>query len=204
MSENVWNARRDNWKSLLLMVSILSIVFTSCRMPRYCDGFDLQNHKDITFRDNDTITYYSENSGTMDSLFLCVSDFFYTEPYEYFEFSIMPDFVCCPEAYYQTAEIAGFSIREHFSECNDMAVQIGNDNYSFSLGYFNSVKTDTVGTDYSITYSFVMVDQKKHFCWTLNDLSGTRRFDSFTKMEYRGIVEFHDKETGKIWRSELY
>ena len=65
--------------SLLFTVSLLSILFTSCRLPRYCDGFDLQNHRDITFRNNDTITYFSDNLGTKDSLILCVSDFFFTE-----------------------------------------------------------------------------------------------------------------------------
>lgn len=186
--------------SLLFLVSWLFIMLTSCRMPRYCYGFDLQNHKDIAFRKNDTITYYSDNLGTKDSLILCVSDFFYTEPYEYSEMSIMPDYECCPEAYYQTDEITSISIREHISGCNEMSVQIGNDSYSFSLGYRDSVLTDTVGTNYCITYSFVMIDQNKYYCWTLNDLSGTRRFDSFKKMEYRGIIEFHDKKTGKIWK----
>lgn len=185
---------------LLVMVNLLSIMVMSCRMPRYCYGFDLQDHKDITFRDNDTITYFSDNQGTRDTLVLCVSDFFYTEPYEYSEISIAPDYECCPEAYYQTVEIAGVSIREHLSGCNEMTVQIGNDFYSFALGYFSQADTATYTSGYSVISSYVTINEDNRFCWKVNDTSGTRRFDSFTKMEYRGIVEFHDKQTGKTWK----
>jgi hypothetical protein len=34
---------------------------------------------------------------------------------------------------------------------------------------------------------------------TVNDLSGKRRISSFVKAPYRGIVEFHDKQTGLTW-----
>ncbi|KWW24045.1 MAG: hypothetical protein F082_2021 [bacterium F082] len=190
--------------SLLFTVSLLSILFTSCRLPRYCDGFDLQNHKDIAFRNNDTITYFSDNLGTKDSLILCVSDFFFTEPYEFTEISIAPDYECCPEAYYQTNEIASVSIREHLIGCRDMEVQIGNDLYSFTLGYFDHIDTSTYTTGISVISFYVTINEEKLFCWKVSDTSGNRRFDSFTKMEYKGIVEFHDKQTGKIWKSELY
>ena len=63
---------KKNIFPLLLTVSLLSIVFTSCRLPRYCFGFDLQDHKNIAFRNNDTITYFSDNLGTLDTLVLYV------------------------------------------------------------------------------------------------------------------------------------
>lgn len=186
--------------TLLFTVSLLSIVFTSCRMTRYCYGFDLQNYKDLAFRNNDTITYFSDNLGTLDTLVLCVSDFFYTEPYEFTEITIAPDYECCPEAYYQTDEIASISIREHLIECNEMAVQIGDDLYSLYLSHFDHTNTQTYTSGYSVTYFYVTIDEEKQFGWKVSDTSGNRRFDSFTKMEYRGIIEFHDKKTGKIWK----
>ena len=186
--------------TLLFIVSLLSIVFTSCRMTLYCYGFDLQNYKDLSFRNNDTITYFSDNLGTLDTLVLCVSDFFYTEPYEFTEITIAPDYECCPEAYYQTDEIASISIREHLIECNEMAVQIGDDLYSLYLSHFDHTNTQTYTSGYSVTYFYVTIDEEKQFGWKVSDTSGNRRFDSFTKMEYRGIIEFHDKKTGKIWK----
>lgn len=189
---------------LLFSVSLLSIVFTSCRMPRYCYGFDLQNHKDIAFRNNDTITYYSDNLGTLDTLVLCVSDFFYTEPHEFYEISIAPDYECCPEAYYQTSEIASISIREHLIGCNELSVQIGDDLYSFTLGHFNHIDTVTYTSGFSVISFYITINEEKRFSWKVSDTSGNRRFDSFTKMDYNGIVEFHDKQTGKIWKSKPY
>ena len=190
--------------SLLFTVSLLSILFTSCRLPRYCDGFDLQNHKDIAFRNNDTITYFSDNLGTLDTLVLYVSDFFSTGPYEFSEISIAPDYECYYEAYYQTNQIEDCSIRERLLGPNDMEVQIGNDLYSFTLGYFDHIDTSTYTTGISVISFYVTINEEKLFYWKVSDASGNRRFDSFTKMDYKGIVEFHDKQTGKIWKSELY
>lgn len=184
---------------LLFVIGMLSILITSCRMPRYCFGFDLQDHKDITFRYNDTLTYYSDNLETKDTLVLHVTGFYYSEPYEFYEISIVPDFKCGPVAYYQTDEVNGISIQEHWDDPR-MEVTIGNDNYSFGFPRYYTTVTSVVGTDYAITSSYVIVDQEKLFYWKLDDKTGTRRFDSFTKMEYRGIIEFHDKQTGRVWK----
>lgn len=184
-------------KKILFYISF--IILSSCRFPHYCPEFDMEDRELITFRENDTIWYYSDNTTTKDSLALCVLKFYRNEPYEFY--SSFPDADCMYEVYYQTDEVNGVFIRERLHGCLDLDVQIGNDIYSFGpVSYVLSNHTDTVASDYILTSSFVMIDNIRYNYWILQDLLGTRRFDSFTKMEYRGIIEFHDKKTGKIWK----
>lgn len=188
---------------LILQVFLLIYLLThisSCIIPRYCEGFDLSDRKNITFRINDTIIYHSDHLGSKDSLVFIVSDFYCTGASEWIDITIAPDYECYDEAYYETNSIEGILIREYLFG-KEMEVRIGNDVYSsFYLGYYTTTHAETCGSDYNITYSYVMIEDTKCYCWTLNDLSGTRRFDSFTKMENKGIVEFHDRQTGKLWK----
>ena len=122
-----------NCKKLSLYV-LIAVVFTSCYMAR-CPGFNLDDHRYVPYRYNDTLYYYSDNLGELnkqDSLVLVVVD---------------------------------------------------DSTYNFRMISFP-----------------IMKDNIKYQCWTMEDLTGDYRFDSFTKMEYKGIVEFHDKQTGKTWR----
>lgn len=182
----------------VFLFMILLIVISSCRVTRFCEGFDLNDHRDITFRNNDTIKYYSDNLETIDSIVFVVSDFYSSAASEETVITIYPDYECNIEAYYQTNEINGISIREYLGE-HTVEVQIGNDSYSYGLVRYSQDHTITYESDYSILYSFVEENGEKQYYWTLTDLSGKRRFDSFTKMENMGIVEFHDKQTGKRW-----
>ena len=182
----------------VFLFMILLIVISSCRVTRFCEGFDLNDHRDITYRNNDSIKYYSDNLETIDSIVLIVSDFYGTDASEETVITIYPDYECFYEAYYQTNEIDGISIREYLGD-HAVEVQIGNDTYSYGLVRYSQDHTITYESDYSIYYSYVVENGEKQYYWTLNDLSGNRRFDSFTKMENMGIVEFHDKQTGKRW-----
>ena len=182
----------------VFLFMVLLIVIASCRVTIYCDGFDLNDHRDITFRNNDTIKYYAYNIETMDSIVFVVSDFYSSAASEETIVTIYPDHECDIEAYYQTNEIDGISIREYLGD-HAVEVQIGNDTYSYGLVRYSQDHTITYESDYSIIYSFVVKNGEKQYYWTINDLSGNRRFDSFTKMENKGIVEFHDKHTGKHW-----
>ena len=181
-----------------VMICCLLVMISSCQFPQYCPGYDMNDYKIISFRNNDTINYYSDNLETKDSLSLIVFDFYNQGEYE--TTSNYPDFECYYDVFYQTNNIGGISIKEHLFESNKMEVTIGNDEYSFYLGYFTTTQTEICESNYNITYSYVIIDDTKCFCWTLNDLSGNRRFDSFTKMENKGVVEFHDKQTDRVWK----
>ena len=170
------------------------VIMSSCQIRHVCPEYDMENRLLITFRKNDTIRYYSDNTATIDSLVFYVEDFYRNEPYEFY--SSGPDAYCYYDVYYQTNYVEGVFIRDRLNGSN-MEVQIGDDVYSFGFGASNLI--DTIGSDYRITNSFVMIDDTRCYYWTLQDLSGNRRFDSFTKMENRGIIEFHDKQTGKVW-----
>ena len=180
----------------LFYIFLVMTIMSSC-VHAVCPGYDMENYLYITFRKNDTIRYYSYNTTVTDSLVFRVVDFYKNEPYEFYSY---PDYDCFYDVYYKTNEVDGIFVREHL-EGMSMEVQIGDDVYLFDLiDLFPSDKIDTVALDYSVTCSFVMIDSTKFNYYTLQDLTGNRRFDSFTKMEYRGIVEFHDKQTGKLWK----
>ena len=36
--------------------------------------------------------------------------------------------------------------------------------------------------------------------YVVRDISGERRIDRYIKLDYRGIIEFHDKSTGLTWK----
>ena len=192
-----------NCKKLSLYV-LIAVAFTSCYMAR-CPGFNLDDHRYVPYRYNDTLYYYSDNLEELnkqDSIVLVVVDFDSGESYEFYTYA--PDVECGYEVYYQTNEIDGISIKEYVCTPNDAVIQIGDDIYpSNRLALSN--KPDTTYLHDS-TYNFrmisfpIMKDNIKYQCWTMEDLTGNYRFDSFTKMEYKGIVEFHDKQTGKTWR----
>ena len=189
-------------KTKSTLMNLMLAIMSSCQFTHYCPGYDMEDRKIITFRKNDTIRYYSDNLATKDSLVFCVKDFYNKGGYEFS--SNYPDADCYYDVYYHTNEIDGVSVQEHLLGFNTMEVQIGDDVYSFSLGYFATQNhTETKEFDYSIVYSYVLIDDNKEFCWTLNDLSGNRRFDSFTKMENRGIVKFHDKQTNQLWMLDM-
>ena len=192
-------------KSLLnniLMVCLIMFMLSSCVFTVYCPGFDLNDHRYITYRDNDIIRYYSNNLEIEDSLEFCVLDFYADGESEFT--SYVPDNECLYDAYYETNRVDGIIIREYLSNNNEMEVKIGEDVYSsFYLGYFNTTHTHTNESDYTITYYYEMIDNTKYYCWSLTDLSGNRRFDSFTKMEGKGIIEFHDKQTDRVWKLDI-
>lgn len=181
-----------------IIVYIFMVILPSCAK---CPGFSLNNYREISYRNKDTLIYYSDKLGTKDSLTLFVEDFYGSGESEYF-LNLM-DLECWYDAYYQTNDVEGTSIREYveFTGLFEMEVQIGHDIYPFNLKYYNNNNTTVIDSinNFSVTYSYVFIHRKKYYCWTLNDLSGNRRFDSFTKMEFKGIIEFHDKETGKTW-----
>ena len=185
-----------NKKCLILIIPIIII---SCKFTHRCDGFDLNDYKSIAFRTNDTLKYYAENSENNDSLVLFVTEFYHKGAYEYT--SSYPDADCLYDVYYQTNDIEGISIREHLFELNNMGVRIGNDSYRFRTGYYNSNNhVEIIESDYSITSSYIETNNSKCYYWIVRDLSGNRRFDSFTKMENKGIIEFHDKQNEIVWK----
>lgn len=168
-------------------------------MTRFCPGFDMNDYRFVSFRTNDTLRYVSNNTTTIDSLILFVTDFYCDEPYEFTNYSISPDYDCETEAYYQTNIINGISIWEH-QQGYAIDVQLGSDLYSFSFTHYVNPHTDTIDSDHVYSQDKIEVDGIECFTHTITDLSGNRRFDSFTKIESVGIIRFHDKKTGKEWK----
>ena len=193
-----------NCKKISLYV-LIAVAFSSCCYIARCPGFNLDDHCLIPYRYNDTLYYYSDNLGKLDkqdSLVLVVVDFDSGESHEFFT-CFYPDVECGYEVYYQTNEVDGISIKEYVYTPNDAEIQIGDDFYPSRLGLKNTPDTtylhDSTYNIRKITFP-IMIDNIEYNCWTMEDLTGNYRFDSFTKMEYKGIVEFHDRLTGKTWR----
>ena len=155
---------------------------TSCR-TMYCDGYDLSDFRAISYRKGDVLTYVSDKSDTID---LEVTKFYNRGPYTE---KVYMDTECEMDIYYQTETKNDISIKEHYLSLSiyEVKVQIGKDKDFF----FNSCNSNSEILD--------TVYNGKH-CWMFIKKDATSRFSRVVRMEYRGIIEFHDKVTGLTWR----
>lgn len=165
--------------SLLLVMCIVN----SCITAR-CPGYDLNDYRYISFRLGDTLTYVSNKS---DTIHLVVIDFFSKG---YYEFKAPPDYECDLDTYYQTDTKQGISIKEHIMYitgarfCNDKAY----------------LRDDEPKDDCEKEESDTVINGLSYRKYVVIDISGERRIDRYIKLDYRGIIEFHDKSTGLTWK----
>lgn len=164
---------------LLLVICIVN----SCITAR-CPGYDLNDYRYISFRLGDTLTYVSNKS---DTIHLVVIDFFSRG---YYEFKAPPDYEYNLDTYYQTDTQQGISIKEHIMYitgarfCNDKAY----------------LKADEPKDDCEKEELDTVINGLSYRKYVVRDISGERRIDRYIKLDYRGIIEFHDKSTGLTWK----
>ena len=165
--------------SLLLVMCIVN----SCITAR-CHGYDLNDYRYISFRLGDTLTYVSNKS---DTIHLVVIDFFRKG---YYVFKAVPDYRCDLDTYYQTDTQQGISIKEHIMYitgarfCNDKAY----------------LRDDEPKDDCEKEESDTVINGLSYRKYVVRDISGERRIDRYIKLDYQGIIEFHDKSTGLTWK----
>jgi hypothetical protein len=166
--------------------ALLSVLcLTSCITAK-CPGYELNDFRVISFRYGDTLTYVSNQ---LDTIHLIVNDFHCKGSYE---FSSYPDYECDFDTYYQTDIKNDISIKEHITYgmsvqfCKDNEYKINSGNY-IKKGDYEMEVLDTV---------FNGISCQKYF---VKDLSFNRRINTFVKVDFCGIIEFHDKVTGLTW-----
>lgn len=173
-------------KNYIYSVLFSTLCLTSC-ITASCPGYDLNDFRLISFRQGDTLTYVSNQ---LDTILLIVNDFHSKGPYK---FSSYPDYECDLDTYYQTNIKDDISIKEHITY--GMSVQFCNDNeYKITSG--NYIKKDDFEMEVQDTV-FNNISGKKYL---VKDLSDRRRINTFIKVDFCGVVEFHDKVTGLAWK----
>lgn len=169
------------------------LIMNSCATYR-CDGYDVSNRYAISFRQNDTIQYLSNND---DTLRLPVIEFSAEGPTDvkvFFNTSI----ICLPSAMYKTAQVNGFSIEEN--QLGTLSVTFSDDAEYKLYAISNKVDGDHVS---ECTDNKIIDGTKYDTVWEVEDLSGKRRIDQFVKVANHGILKFHDRKTGLTWAQIL-
>lgn len=103
-----------------------------------CYGFDVSNRYSISFRQNDTIQYLSNNN---DTLRLPVIEFSAVGPTDV-KGLFNTDFECYPSAMYKTAQVNGFSIEEN--QLATLSVTFSDDAEYITYAISNKVDGDYV------------------------------------------------------------
>ena len=172
---------------ILLLLSICNIAIISCKYN--CPEYNVSDKSIIPFIKNDTITYISNAN---DTIKLLVFNAYFEEAKSWRGLAM--DYECHPLAYYEAGEgkETGIYIKEQHDWqvsiffCEDMpykGITFDKENDMKCIGTTNKEIGENV-------YSFVL---------EIEDLSGQRRIDKFIKVDFYGILEFHDKATGLTW-----
>ncbi|NDW13670.1 hypothetical protein D0T50_12325 [Bacteroides sp. 214] len=166
---------------------VLSIFCLASCITAKCPGYDLSDFQQISFRKGDTLTYVSNQ---LDTIRLNVSDFHTKGPYE---FSSYPDYECDYDTYYQTAVQNGISIKEHITY--NMSIKFCDDNE-----YEVTFSDHTEKNNYKVEVTDTLLNGTICDKYLIKDLSFNRRIDACIKVDFCGIIEFHDKVTDLTWR----
>jgi len=179
---------KKNSLKITITALILLAGVSSCKHS--CAGYDNTDKSIIPFSPKDTITYISD---TGETLKLLVHKVYHEETKTWKGSSSGID--CQPKAYYEAAdsqsditlkELHNWDITVTF--CKDAPYQfhlrISEEADNFKCRH---LKNREIGGK---VYASV---------WQLEDLSGKRRIDKIRKTAYHGIIEFHDKNTGRTW-----
>ena len=172
-------------KNFIFSALLPVLCLTSCITAK-CPGYDLNDFRLISFRYGDTLIYISNQ---LDTIHLIVNDFYSKG---YYEFSSYPDYECDLDTYYKTDIKDDISIKEHITY--GMSVQFCSDNeYKITSGYY------TKKGDYEMEVSDTVFNDISGKKYLVKDLSFKRRINTFVKVDFCGIIEFHDKVTGLTW-----
>jgi len=169
-----------------MLLGICYFVICSCKYN--CPGYDKSDRLLISFRQNDTIIYISNTSDTIK--LLVFNEYF--EEKKYFR-GLYMDVECNPLAYYEALD-SNTSI--YLKESHD---------WQLSVIFCEDKPYKGITFDKENDFKCIKTTNKKigenfyPFVFEIEDLSSQRRIDRFTKVDFYGIVEFHDKKTGLTW-----
>jgi hypothetical protein len=173
-------------KSYIFSALFPVLCLTACITAK-CPGYDLNDFRLISFRLGDTLIYVSDQ---LDTILLVVNDFYSKG---YYEFSSYPDYECDLDTYYKTDTKRDMAIKEHITY--GMSIQFCND-YEYQITFGNYIKKG----DYEMEVSDTTLNDLSCRKYFVKDLSFKRRINSFVKVDFCGIIEFHDKITDLTWR----
>ena len=165
---------------------MLSVLFASCEY--HCPGYDTTNKERIPYRLGDSVVYVSNLN---DTLILDVDDFYAEGPSSFTSFPVM-DVFCNPECYYKMLSRSDPQITIKETQTVNMSICFCEDTPYEQVVFHRPPSYVNSYFEYEI---FVDDD----YIIRVNDLSNKRRINSFIKAPYRGIIEFHDKQTGLVW-----
>ena len=172
-------------RNLQLLLCICSIAISSCKYS--CPAYDGSDKSIISFRQNDTITYISSAN---DTIKLLVFNAFFEGESSWRGLAM--DYECVPEAYYEALDNkTGIYIKEQ--DASLISVSFCEDTpYKGLFDQEHDMKCVPCATK--------EIGENVYPCvWEVEDLSGQRRIDKFIKVDFHGILEFHDKATGLTW-----
>ena len=169
-------------------IIMLNILLLSCGREYHCPGYDINDKNGIAFRLGDSVMYLSNLN---DTLIFDVDDFYAEEPSSY-KLGFLMEGHCTPECYYKMTSRNNLKMTIKETQTWSLEICFGEDRpYEQVVFHFPPKHVNS--------YSEYEVSVNKDYITTVNDLSGKRNIDSFIKAPFRGITEFHDKQTGLTW-----
>ena len=179
---------KQNSLKITITALILLAGVSSCKHS--CTGYNQADKSIIPFKANETITYVSDAGETLN---LLVKNVYYEADKTWTGKST--DIDCQPKAYYEASDNqSDISLKElhnwdiSITCCKDAPYQfhlrISEEEDNFRCRH---LRNKEIGGK---IYASV---------WQVEDLSGKRRIDKIRKAAYHGIIEFHDKNTGRTW-----
>ena len=166
---------------------LICSVFVSCKY--HCPGYDTNDKNRIPFRLGDSVVYVSNLN---DTVIFDVNDFYADAPSSFTTGFPVMDIECGDKCYYQMISKSNLQLTIKETETRSMEICFGTDKPYTQIVFHRP--PSYVNSDFKYEV-FVNADD----VITVKDLSGQRRIDSFIKVPFRGITEFHDKQTGLTW-----
>ena len=177
----------------LLLISAMTIGLQSCTYD--CPAFPDSETIWIPHQEGDILKYFSYS----DTIDFDVIENFKSGPSDFKGFMIM-DYECDFEGYYITnSNSDGLKLKERITAFSGMEIEFSNnDIFEFSL-YFGDSETGYSKVNYFADTIINATVFKNVFKVNKKNTTSDSRIDWIIKAENEGVIQYHDKTTGKIW-----
>jgi hypothetical protein len=177
----------------LTLIIIILIGLHCCKYD--CPAFPESETIWIPHKKGNILKYYSDS----DTIDFEVIENFKSGPSDFKGFLIM-DYECDFEGYYMTSvNENGLMIKERITAFTGMQVDFSEfDNFEFSL-YLGNTETDDCKVNYYADTIINTLDINDVFKVQKKTLTSDNRIDWFIKANGKGVIQFHDIMTDKIW-----
>jgi hypothetical protein len=184
-----------------IILFLLWLYFSSCKYE--CPGFNDSDLCWIPYNVGDQLSYIHNE----DTIKFQVVDFYKTMPSSFTGLAM--DYACDYEGYYETNRVSlDYYIKEHFSYIianfgtwgDGMKIQItANDIFIFNVLWYNEYKIDSLSVSYNP--NMVIANHEYHDVYTLSKIKMTepQRISWVIKAKDKGIVQFYDRKSDKLW-----